>query len=127
MSDFNDKDAEVTYVIVVALTTDVKKSVGEVEACHVEGVIDSPKSGHEAVTETGESTTRRGVGFEHDERLVHLGRNLRGVGVWLRKFDDGRVVEEELGHLLFGVKGAGVVTVVRGITEESRLVKIGTS
>ena len=61
-----------THIVVNVLTTNVEQSMAEVAVNHLQTVVEAPQGSSEGVTDTGETTTRSRVRFEHDERLLVL-------------------------------------------------------
>ena len=61
-----------THIVVNVLTTNVEQSMAEVTINHLQTVVEAPQGSGEGVTDTGETTTRSRVRFEHDERLLVL-------------------------------------------------------
>ena len=69
----------------------MEQSTSEVVVCHLQGVVHRPERRRESVTDTWETTARRGVGLEHHKFLACcgdsrdrgkvLGKQVRGGGV----------------------------------------------
>lgn len=60
------------YVVVHILATNVDKCMGHVAVHHLKTIIQCPQGTREHVANTLETTTGRGVGLEHDPRLLDL-------------------------------------------------------
>ena len=61
-----------THIVVNVLTTNVEQSMAKVAIDHLQTVVEAPQGSGEGVTDTGETTTRGRVRFEHDKRLLVL-------------------------------------------------------
>ncbi len=61
-----------TYVIENVLSTDVHHSTGKVGVHHLHGIIKSPQSSAERITDTWETSAGSGVCLKHKQFLVLL-------------------------------------------------------
>lgn len=111
-----------THIVRIVDTSDVQHSPAEVTVRHLQGIIRHPKGDTETIRNTGETTARRRVGFEHQERFVVLLREHRAVQVW-SNCADGAAVSQIFREDILGVARRtkasireGSSTVVIGIT-----------
>ena len=111
------EDAKWTHVIVNILPTNVQQRIRKVAMGHLEAIVQNPKRSSIALRNSRETTARRRVRLEHDERQRHLLCDSSRVQVRREKFD-ASLVGQEHGEVLLGV-------LVRADTELRETIVIG--
>jgi hypothetical protein len=74
-----------TYIIINVLATNMHQRMGEVCIRHLESIIHRPQCGAIGITDSRETSTRRRVRLEHDERLPRTLSKIRRVYIRLNK------------------------------------------
>ena len=72
-----------TYVVIHVLPTNMQQRARKVAVRHLQAIVQCPQGRAEAIANPRESTTRRGIGLEHQQRFIGRLGDVRRVQVWL--------------------------------------------
>ena len=87
-------------IIIDVLTTDVEECTSKVAVSHGQAIVQSPQSSDESIRDSGETSTRGCIRFEHHERLACFLSNSSSIEVRLSEGYTGGVSKVHREHLL---------------------------